>query len=370
MLALDPEALQGLEDSRDQCAFVASAFYGNSLTLADLPLDRQGQLECSTTSQAQSQGTITLEDSGPSLVPVNDTDPLAAMGQEIQLAYQINYGGQSWNVPMGTFRISGDPASSEFALNGHTVGWQLQVSLTDRFDILVNDSFIAATGPTPGNTVKTEVQMLCLQSGVPFVWPVATADASIPAGTVYQSGRLDAITQLLALVGCEPAMTRQGELTLRVSNSWLTSTVPVATVSGVVQLSIARSNSIYNYVVVTNPLNTAVQGIAAITDPTDPRNINGPLRRRTYANSNPLAADSGTAQAMAQTILARVSTRTPRVATVTSVPVPHLELGDFVLAIDPASGRQVTGTVTGLSVPMDPTAMWTLTLTVAEVLHG
>lgn len=370
MLVLDPEALQALEDSRDQCAFIGSAFYGSAQTLANLPFDRQGQLSFSTTSQAQAQGTITLEDTGQSLVPVLDTDPLAAMGQEIQLAYQINYGGQSWNVPMGTFRISGDPQSAEFAMNGRTIGYQLQVSLTDRFDILVNDSFIAATGPTAGNSVKTEVQALCLQSGVPFVWPVAISDASIPAGTVYTAGRLDAITQLLALVGCEPAMTRQGELTLRVSNSWLTATTPAATVSGVVSLSIARTNSISNYVVVTNPLSAAVQGVAAITNPADPRNINGPLRRRTYTNTNPLAADNPTATSMAQTILDRVSTRTPRIATVTCVPVPHLELGDFVLAVDPATGRQVTGTITGMTVPMDPTAAWTLVLTVAEVMNG
>lgn len=370
MLSLNPQALQALEDSRSQCAFVGSSFYGLNLTLSELPLDNQGQLTFSTTAQAQASGTITLEDAGQSLVPVNDTDPLAAMGQEIQLAYQINYGGQSWNVPMGTFRISGDPQSAEFALSGRTVGWQLQVSLTDRFDILVNDSFIAATGPTAGNTVKTEVQALCLQSGVPFVWPLGISDAAIPAGTVYQAGRLDAITQLLALVGCEPAMTRQGELTLRVSNSWLTATTPVATVSGVVSLSLATSNSISNYVVVTNPNDPTIQGIAAITDSADARNINGPMRRRTFTSSNPLASSNSVAQTMAQTILARVSTRTAKVATVTCVPVPHLELGDFVLAVDPMSGRQVTGTVTGLSVPMDPTSAWTLTLTVAEVLNG
>lgn len=370
-LQLDPSALAALSQSRNGCSYVASASYGAKQTIDSVPLTTDGQIQFDRSGQIQTQGTVYLgKGGGDSLVPKAPTDPLAPFGQEITLAYRIVFDGQTWDVPMGQLRIHEVPSTKEyfrrFPSQSRLVAWQAQLALWDRFDVLARDSFLAATAPTQPN-IKAEVQSLAAASGVALVWPAAIPDATIPAGTVYQAGRLDAIAQLLTLVGCEPAMTRQGALTLRVVNAWLTATTPDVTIPATISLDDSMTaDDLYNYVVITSPVDASVLATASITDESNPLRVTGPLGRRVYTNANPLATPAS-AQAMADTILARVSTQQAKTVTLTFPPRPDLELGDMVLAVDEIAGRQVLGQLTSMTAPMDPTLAWSGTLTVSEL---
>lgn len=374
MLDADDDLVKVLQESHE-AAFEVSAFYGDTPTVPGpnfpdldfVPLDSsQGDLSFSGSSVVQGSGSMFIAANTDSLVPKSKTDPLAPYGQEIAINYRVSKGGLSWTVPLGRYRITEVPDSREYFARYPSqmalVGWSAQIDFKDRFDLIDHDDFLAATGPTKGNTVWQEIQAL---SPIPIVQSLD--DAAIPAGITYQ-GRMDAITQLLSAIGGVPHMTRQGALTARPADAWLTATESVFNIDGVIDMSDGMSNSLYNSVAVTNPNDENVLAIVEITDAANPLRVDGPLGRRTYTNSNPLATSNATAKKIGQTILSRVSTQQSRTVQVECLPNPLIELGDFGTVTDPNTERVVTGEVTSLRFPLDPTASMQMELTVAEVL--
>jgi len=231
-------------------------------------------------------------------------------------------------------------------------------------------------------------------------------DAEIPAGVSFQ-GRLDAITKLITNLGGEAALTRDGSLTARPANNYLTATVPVTTVKGTVSVDAGMSNDLYNSIAVTNPNDATILGIARITDPSDPLSITGPLGERTKSYSDPLMDTQAKADAAAATYLARLSTVQARVVKVSCLPRWDLELGDFIEVYQFNPGQTATvpvptsgvygaagqafgfgsgvygflvsaalsgaapsviwsGEVRHMEWPLDPTALMTFELTVAD----
>lgn len=387
VLKLDADALTALENSRAGCRYVATASYGDAQTIPDpnakpgdplfgveaVPKTDDGSMTFDATGAIQTSGSLYLSNQSPvSLVPKNLTDPLAPFGQEIQLAYEINAAGQSWQVPMGVYRITDVPDSQEYFRrypSARLAGWSVHLELKDRFERLQADVFVGPTTPTPGNTVLQEVANLCSDSGVPTDFPPSVADAPIPAGIQYQSDRVDAIAQLLAALNCDPGMTRQGAVTAVARDRWLYTAAADADliINGVVSMSNGMSNSLYNMVVVTNPNDASLLGVAQITDPSSPLRVDGPLGRRVYTASNPLMTTKDAINQAAQTMLARLSTQQAKTITVKVPPRPDMDLGDVVLAVDTVSGRKVVGQVSQFTAPLDATKEWQTTLVGAEV---
>lgn len=368
VLDLGADYLNAIEQSGVRRIDV-TAFYGSDQTipgpkyptLPTVPITTDGQLEFDGSAQSQASGSIYLRRDGDvSLVPKAFTDPLAPFGQEVALRYHLEFGGQSWDVPLGRYRIKAVPKAQEyfrrFPSMAKVVGWEAELSITDLFDRFDNE--LDSPAPQTGSTWD-EVARL---SPIPIIRSLP--DQDIPTGLTYQ-GRLDAITQLLSNLGGEPHLTRAGVLTARTKDGWLTATETVATVRGTLTLTDGMSNALYNRVKVTNPNDADIIQVAQIDDPANPLSVTSPLGPRTYAYSSPLMDTTTKAAKAAQTVLARVSTQQSRTVEVTCLPRPDLELGDFIEVIDEAADRTVRGEVGRMSFSNDATATMSLSLTVA-----
>jgi len=367
-MALDvpAEAIAAMEQTNTS-EIIATAFYGATQTIPSdkfpdypaVPLaTNSGSITWDADQQQQAQGNCFLAANGADLVPQGKTDPLAPFGQELQLVRRVHYADTFWDIPGGRFRIGEVPSASD---SYQIMGWSAQLNLVDLFDKIKAADFLGAvTGPTQNASTWDEIAKL---SPLPVVRSLP--DATIPAGVTFQ-GRLDAITKLIANLGGEPALTRNGALTARVANNYLTATVPVATVNGTVSVDAGMSNELYNSIAVTNPNDALILGIARITDPSDPLCITGPLGERTQTFSDPLMDTQGKADAAAATYLARLSTVQARVVKVTCLPRWDLELGDFIQVNDSASDDVWTGEVRHVEWPLDPTALMSFDLTVAD----
>lgn len=365
MLALDDDLRKALEDNHEP-SYVAQAFYGSDLTEADVPLSISGSLSFSGDAVMQATGTVHVRKDGDrSLVPHDDTDSLAPTGQELAIARVVTVGETSWQIPLGRFRIEEVPDMREFfrlwPSQKEVVGWECELKLTDRFDIIDADDFLVADAPVPGNTTWAEIARL---SPLPIVRSLP--DKAVPPALTYKS-RMEAITDLMANIGGVPHMTRDGSLTARRKDAWLTATVPVFTLDGVIEVSNGMTNKRYNAVVSrSSGGSNDIVAVREITDPASPIRVKGPLGRRTYEHSSPLIETQAQADADAETTLRRVSARQAKTVKITCLPRPDLELGDFGMAIDRVARRRFLGEVTEMEFSLDPHEDMSVTLIVSE----
>jgi len=363
MLSLDPAARAALEQNHI-AGYRVSAFYGSDLTIAEVPISTDGSISFSGDAQIQSGGTVYLARDGESLVPQAKTDPLAPYGQELSIDRTVTVGDTTWAIPLGRFRIVSVPSAKDYfrlyPSLASQVAWSAQLELKDRLEILEADDFLATAAPLPGNTTWDEIRRL---SPIPIV--TSLPDRALPTGLVYQS-KSDAITTLMDNLGGVPHITRQGALTARKADAWLTETTPVFRVEGVIDVDDGMSNNLFNSVIVSTSQDPTILAVAEITDPHDPLSVTSPLGRRTYKHQDPLVTTQAAAVATATTMLARLSTRQARAAKVKCLPRPDIELGDFGTVVDPISGREIDGEVTDMSFSLDPTAAMTMTLIVSE----
>ena len=362
VIAVDPQAILAMEQTNGG-EIIATAFYGAQQTIPSdgypdypqVPLaTNSGSITWDADQAQQAQGSCFLTANGVSLVPQQKTDPLAPFGQELQLVRRVKYADQTWDIPGGRFRIGEVPSASD---SYKIMGWSAQLNLVDRFDMIQAADFLGpVTGPSQTASTWDEIASL---SPLPVVRSLP--DAPIPGGVTFL-GRLDAITNL----GGEPALTRDGSLTGRPANAYLNATVTVATVKGTVSVDAGMSNDLFNSISVTNPNDATILGLARITDVANPLSINGPLGERTKTYSDPLMDTQQKADAAAATYLARLSTVQARVVKVTCLPRWDLELGDFIEVDDQASSDVWTGEIRHMEWPLDPTALMSFDLTVAD----
>lgn len=310
---------------------------------------REGSVAFRASAEVQASTSVTVVGFGDSLVPRTSADPLGASGQELALYRTVSVGGEEWSIPLGVFRVTRAGDSVEQVRDSVVLDWSVQVSLSDRFEQIRADDFLAVEAPVPGNTVWDEIRRLS-----PIAVQESLTDASVPAGTVYES-RLDAIRVLMELIGGVPHLTREGVLTARIADAWLSVTQPVFDLPGVVDWSDELTNDFYNQVQVSNPDNAAVVAYAVLDDPANPRSVSR-AGGRTYKQSSPIYLTQDSAQRAAYTILQRVSAKRSNTVQVTCGPEALLlELGDVGWVRDPVRGRAVFGEVAALTVPLDPT---------------
>lgn len=363
VLKLDPNHLAALNDHHTS-RYTAAAHYGTETTIPSVPLTVDGSISFDGDANIQSRATLYLADEGASLVPKSKDAPLATFGQEITIVHETTFAGQNWSIPMGRFRIAEVPSAKEYFLRYPsqlvTAGWAAQLELRDRFDQIAADDFLETTAPIAGKTTWEEIQRVS-----PIAMQRSLPDRAVPAGMVYES-RLGAIGLLADNIGGSPHMTRQGALTVRKKDAWLTETALAFTINGVIDMDDGMSNNFYNQVVARSSTgDNQIVSIARITDRSNPLAVSR-AGGRTYKWSSPLITSQQECDAAAATILARVSTRQSRTITVTCLPRPDLELGDFGLAKDTISGREVVGEISSMRFPADPTKEMTLTLILAE----
>lgn len=359
MLTVDPVVVEALRTHQEGRS--AATLYYQGRVSDSRVLRPSGSLTARSTGEVQTSGSLEFVGAGPvSLVPRSRTDPLAPYGQEVVLRRELLIGGSWWEIPLGRFGVTKVTDSAETFRGGFVESWRVSVDVDDRFEPIRADDFLAVDSPSGGPTVWSEVRRLS-------PWPVqeSITDLFLPRGLVYEN-RLKAIGDLLDLIGGVPHMTREGVLTARLADGWLTKTVAEFEIPGVISWREGMSKDFYNQVVVSSSSNNELVEFAQITDPSNPLSV-GRVGGRTYKHSSPLYETQGAVRESAETILARVSTKRSRQVDVVTGPEGLLlDLGDFGWFADPRQGRKVLGEVTGLTIPLDPLEGVGVEVTVAE----
>lgn len=369
---VDSACLKALEGTHGG-VWVATAFYGGQATIPgprfprfhSVPITPDGDLTFDGDAAIQATGTVHVSGMGASLVPHNAGDPLAPFGAELGMVYRVTSGGTVWDVPVGRFAITEVPDLAEkypgWPQQRQVLGWAAELNLSDRLERIQADDFLTPEAPEPGNSAWDEMARI---SPVPVVRSLP--DAMLPAGVTYSS-RLGAMQDLARYLGGELAVGRDGSVTVRKGQKWLTETATVATVTGVVNVGKGMSGGIVNSVSLSNPNDANVVAFAEITDPSNPFSVPR-MGRRTRKLTDPLATDQVKADNMVGSALARLSTQRARTVKVSCLPRPDLDLGDFIRVQDQASPDVYTGEVRRMRFSLDPAALMDFDLQVAEVL--
>lgn len=366
MLDVPENVWQALGDSHVRRRFYGLAQY--QARQVELQLDTDGDVSFTSSKGVQSDASILVVGQGESLVPRSRTDMLAPYGQEVSLFWEVQLrGDQTFTIQMGVFRITDNDGGTEnirrTVSRGNeyppvVVSWQVGVELADRFRMLDRAKLVDPKSPQ-STSMWAELQRLAL-----FPLLESLPDAAVPASMAYDE-RLSAVWDLAALANGVPALTRQGALTLRLQDRWLTETVPDFTIEGAIEFGKKQSDNFYNYVWAHSDDNE-FSAFAILSDDSDPRSVNraGPV---TYEHSSPAYTTVAAAQAGANTILHRLLNRRSEIVTAVCGPQAMvLEVGDFGLIKDPRQGRQALGEVSAITVPNDPTSPVTVELIVAE----
>lgn len=314
----------------------------------------RGDAKVQATANVQAYGV------GNSLVPHAKDAPLATYGQELALWRTSTVRSKTVEIPLGVFRITTAGDAFENYRGDTVLDWTIELGLQDRFESIAADDFLSVDAPKAGNTVWDELRRLSA-----FPVQEALGNASVPPSTVYES-RFDAIVTLTNLLGGVPHLTREGVLTARLRDAWLTVTTPAFDINGTISWSSEMTNDFFNQVQVRNPNDPTIVAYASITDMSNPLAV-GRAGGRTFKQAAPIYTTVAAAQSAATTILARVSTKRARTVRVECTPEALLlELGDVGWVRDPVQRRSVLGEVSDISVPLDPTAPIQVELIVAE----
>ena len=336
-----------------------SAFYKGQL-VASVNVVPSGAVGFNGDGEIQSSTSVTIVGQAPSLVPRVKTDPLAPFGQELALWRVLEFGGRTWEIPLGRFRITDVTSSQEYLRGDVVTGFEVELALKDRFEQIRADDFLEVVSPIRGATCYEELRRL-----VPIPVQESLPDQPVPAATVYES-RIAAIETLCSLMGGAPHLTREGVLTVRPKDAWLTATEPQFDIKGVISWQEGMSNDYFNQVQVKSSNNNDLVAFRSISDPSNPLHpsIAG---GRTYKHSAPIYQTQAAVNAAAETILARVSTRRSRVVDVVCGPEAMLlELGDFGWFRDPRTKRAALGEIASMSIPLDLTAGVPVSVIVSE----
>ncbi|MHA7145436.1 hypothetical protein ACX80U_12035 [Arthrobacter sp. TmT3-37] len=372
MRTISENTQQALAGSRSGDALVCWVWYGGRLVYPDpLPVV-SWSLPWKGEDREKVQGSLTMEIKDPDgkLGPWLFDDPLGVGGARIQVLYQV--GGEGDDIRVGWYRITGNDTEESWAFrvireDGYVVpdsdlpphfrhvaqslGSSVSVTAHELTAELDSDEFLAPENPsTP--TVISEVTRL-----VGDTMPVrfrGITDATVPRDVVYEENRLEAIQDLLAMVGATYRMTGDGEL-----DCYVKSSDPVAVLAGGpngVLINLKRSQNVdevYNIGIVTSTrkdsqlvdgqtreVEVPVIGRYEIT--TGPFRVGGPFGRRVIRNDNPLMNSDAKAHKAAESlVLNRLTSQTVNVS-VQCLPNPAIQCGDQVTVEAPQSdGRLV-----------------------------
>lgn len=358
MLQADPALAAALRSSAQVGGVHGMALYQGAQTI--VPLDTVGEVTFRSEGAIQASGRASAMGDGDSLIPRSKTDPLAPFGQELSLWRTVRARTQEWQIPLGVYRITHAGDMTQRLREGITVEWAVGLKFSDRFKQIEDDDFLAVEAPVAGNSVWDEVRRLS-----PIPVQERLGNASVPPATIYDT-RAGAIRTLIGLLGGAPHLTREGVLTARPRDAWLTETVPVFDIEGTIKWSDEMTDDFYNQVQVKSSTDAAIVAYSVIDDDSNPLSVNR-AGGRTYRHSAPIYTTQASADAGAQTILARVSSRRSRIVTVLCTPEALLlELGDFGWMRDPVQERAALGEVCGITVSLDPTSPIQVQLIVAE----
>lgn len=336
--------------------YAQAQYQGRTASLNVVP---SGGLTWDADGQIQASGSFSAIGYGSSLVPRAKDDLLAPNGQEVTFARVIHLRDQDVTIPLGVYRIRGNDGGRFNKRGDAILDWEVGVMVADRFRMIERAKIVDPASPPSGSSMYSELRRLAL-----FPLLQSVDDVPVPRSLVYED-RMSGVHALAQLVGGKPRLNRQGALTIRPADRWLTETVAEFDIKGTISWDESQSDEFHNYVHAHSP-DGVYSAFAVLTDDSNPLSV-GRAGPSTYEHSSPVYTSRAAAQAGARTILQRLLNRRSRTVTVeVGAQGLLLDLSDFGWVRDPIQGRSVLGEVSGVHVPHDPTAPIQLTLIVAE----
>jgi hypothetical protein len=277
--------------------------------------------------------------------------PLSPFGQRLFVRRGIRYvDGTEELLGLGWFLIT--------SATPDPLGLGIQVRAKGLEQLLEDSKFQRPLAPM-GGTFWNEVHRLA-RGFLPIITDTTLVpDRPFPLSVIHEDNRMAALLKVAAAWPARAVVDSRGVLRMLPPVPDLPGTPVVELHTGsrgtVAEWQTATDRSeLYNAVFVRgqDPDNAElpVEGIAWDSDPASPTYYGGPFGERPLEYASPLLTTEAAAQAAAATMLAKRLRRT-RVAEVSIVPDPRLELGDWVDVQTPTV--QGVGRVAGIKLPVN-----------------
>jgi hypothetical protein len=221
-------------------------------------------------------------------------------------------------------------------------GASITVDALDRMAAVEDYRFLAPTSPPAGARCLAEIRRLCAGLLPLGVWP-ALPDPVVPAGTVYQESRLDAVASLAAAANVRVYADPTGALMVHAIGDPVRDPVAVLSTRDEVVTVDTRytRDGVYNAVVARGEADgtaAPVQAVAYDTDAASPTRWGGPFGRVPVFYTSPLLDTVAKCTSAARTHLASIVRGRDRIEEFTAAPNPALEPGDVVQVNTPRAG--------------------------------
>ena len=346
--------------------------------------------------KVQGSLNLTVKDPDGKLGPWLFEDPLGVGGSRVKVHYRVGGAGE---IKIGDYRVDGNTTEESWQFriireDGYVVadselprhrrevavpmGSSVSVTAKDLTLEVDSDGFIAPEQPVGSEpTVMSEVERLIADT-VPVIWNGVT-DTRVPRDVVWEDNRLEAVMDLLDMVGASHRMTGDGAFECYVKD-----TTPVFTVAGGddgILINCVRQqslNDVYNVGVVTSTMKTTqlVDGeLREVEVPlvgshhisSGPLAVGGPFGRRVIRQNNPLMDSQTKVDAAARTlVLNRLASQTVDLD-LTCLPNPAVQVGDFgTIEVPVEDGREIplVGEVVSMSLSGQDGAVGAMSLVV------
>lgn len=305
--------------------------------------------------QVQGQSTVTVADPDGSLAPWSMGDPLGPGGSRLQVAYVFGLSGTRvslgrWRIrsvdPVEEWRVYGSGSSMVRVPGGGSVTVQADEETSTAVLSRLDAEVVRAA------TVVAEVRRL-LEDVCPVVAHPTVVDAPVPAGYVYDTGRMDGVEDLLGTIQATYRMGPDGSLEIVP----VTGVGPVWTIAGgesgaqVQTLRSLSDDGVYNAAVSTGemPDGRPLVGRAYLT--TGPLAWGGPFGQAPVFHQAVATTQDGV-NADARTVLETSKAAGDVDLKVTCLTHPGIQVHDLVtvVAATRVGEQPLVGRVVGMSM--------------------
>lgn len=379
----DDNTRAALRGSRSGDELICWVWYDGALAYPDpLPVS-DWSLGWDGSDSQKVPGTLSIDVADPdgTLGPWLYNDPLGVGGSQIQVFYKV---GDAGEVPIGWYRITSNGAKESWVFRvaredgwvepdsaipphqriiAQPMGSQISVTAQDLTEMLDADEFLAPEQPSGSPTVLGEITRL-----VGDTMPVAfegLTDEPLPAGTTWDENRMEAIMDLLAMVGGSFRLGSAGDLVC-----YRKTTEPAFRCGGGpegILINLSRSQSldgVANLGVVTSSRKETIDGreteipiTGSYEVDVGPLRVGGPFGRRVIRNGNPLMNTQAKADQAAESLVMNRLNAQKVVLEVYCLPDPTVEVGDYgVIATPVIDGRSAELAGEVVSVDLSGTA--------------
>lgn len=349
------DALTSLRGSRAGDRLEVFVRYGTDLAWPTaLPLS--GYSFSWDSSRQVQRFNCTVTDETGELAPWLLEDPLGVGGARLDVRYYV--GGTDLPILMGIYRIANNtpderwftyiidskgtinrdsPIPKDKALKYVSGGSQIMVSAYDLGLVTKKDRLLAPESPPKGSTPTVVGEITRLMKDIaPVTYGADVVDRNLSGNIVYERDRLDAVQDLCRRIFCDYRWTGDGQMEIYS----ILDQEPVETLQGgpeglLVKVDRAQDiEGLYNQFVVDGTYTDSegrskpIRSIAQIES--GPLSVYGPHGRVPEFYSSEMIANQGDADDYADTMAVSQLTGMTVDLAVTCLPLPHLEIGDWV----------------------------------------